>query len=134
MRSLLMLCVAVSAWAADLTGVWVGTIPGRNGEPLDVSFRFTQTGSVLKGKLYGDYKSTGISETKIEGERISFVVLAEEQAGNEIMISRLKFTGTFKDGEMELTREREKATIVGSGAEMKFRTNVPVTFKLKRLI
>lgn len=134
MRSLLSLMVAVSGSAADLSGIWVGSIPGRNGEPQDIAFRFKQADGRLFGKLYGDYKSTEISEATIEGDRISFVVMAEEQAGNEIMISRFKFTGLFKGGGIELTREREKSTIAGSGGAMVLRRNEPVTFKLKRLL
>ena len=134
MRSLYALLVATSLGASDISGIWTGTIPGRNGEPLDISFRFKQTGDVLDGKLYGDYRSTPITEGKIEGDQVSFIVMAQEQAGNEILTSRLKFTGTFKDGELELTRVRESAFVAGSGTKMVLRNNNPVQFRLKRLI
>ena len=126
--------MATSLGAAEVSGIWVGTIPGRNGDPLDISFRFKQMGDVLEGKLYGDYRSTPITEGKIEGGQVSFIVMAQEQAGNELLTSRLKFTGTFKDGQLELTRERESAFVAGSGTKMVLRNNQPVQFKLKRLI
>src|SRR6266550_4052966 len=100
-----LLC-ASALLGADLTGIWVGQIPGRNGEPQDVAFKFTQTGTTLGGKLYGDYQSTPITEGKISGDEIAFVVVAPEQAGNQINVTRLRFTGSVKDGEIDLTRER----------------------------
>ena len=126
--------LAASLGAADLSGIWVGTIPGRNGEPLDISFQFRQAGGVLKGKLYGDYRSTAITEGRVDGDQVSFVVMAQEQAGNEILTSRLKFTGSLKDGELELTRERESAVTAASRTKMVLRNNQPVTFRLKRLL
>ena len=41
-----LLC-ASALLGADLTGIWVGQIPGRNGEPQDVAFKFTQNGATL---------------------------------------------------------------------------------------
>ena len=43
--------------------------------------------------------------------------MAREQAGNEINQSVFRFTGTLKDGEIEITREREEIRAAGnSGA------------------
>ena len=119
---------------ADVAGIWVGQIPGRNGEPQDVAFKFTQSGTTLGGKLYGDYQSTPITEGKISGDEIAFVVIAPEQAGNQINETRLRFTGSIKDSEMELTRERERSTNAGNGGGVQFRGNVKQTFRLKRLL
>ena len=126
--------LASALGAADISGIWVGTIPGRNGEPLDISFQFKQAGGVLNGKLYGDYRSTAISEGKIEDDQVSFLVMAQEQAGNEILTTQLKFSGALKDGELELTRERVSAVTAGSGTKMVLRNNNPVLFRLKRLL
>jgi hypothetical protein len=120
--------------AADLAGIWVGQIPGRNGDLQDVAFKFTQTGATLGGKLYGDYQSTPISEGKISGDQITFLVIAPEQAGNQINQARLRFTGTIQAGEIELTREREGATNAGNGGSVQFRGNTKQTFRLKRLL
>ena len=62
-------------------------------------------------------------------------MLAQEQAGNQINDTRLRFTGTIKDGEIELTRERESSTNAGNGGGVQMRANATKqTFRLKRLL
>ena len=134
MRILLALAaLAASLPAADLSGIWVGQYPGRNNEPIDIAFQFQHKGEVLSGKLYGDFKSMRIVEGKVTGDEVNFVVLAEEQAGNQINETRMRFTGTFKDGELELTRERETSRNAGNGGAVQSRNNTKQTFRLKRL-
>jgi hypothetical protein len=59
-------------------------------------------------------------------------VAAREQAGNEINLSVFRFTGTVKDVEIEITREREEVRAAGnSGAA--FARAGSQTFKLRRL-
>ena len=128
-----LLCVAALP-ATDLTGIWIGRIPGRNGEMQDIAFKFTQNGTTLGGKLYGDYQSTPITEGKISGDQMSFIVNAPEQAGNQINRARLSFDGSIQAGEIELTREREGATNAGNGGVVQFRGNAKQTFRLKRLL
>src|SRR5437773_2711817 len=119
----ILLLLASSLFAGDITGIWVGQIPGRNGELLDISFKFTQDGSTLGGKLYGDYQSTPITEGKISGDQVAFVVVAPEQSGNQINRTKLRFSGSVKGGEMELTREREGSTNAGNGGGVQFKGN-----------
>ena len=125
---------ALNLLGADLTGIWIGQIPGRTGDLQDVAFKFTQDGAALGGKLYGDYQSTPITEGKISGDQVTFLVIAPEQAGNQINRTRLRFSGTLKDGEIELTREREGSTNAGNGGGVQFRGNTKQTFRLKRLL
>ena len=131
---ILVICCAVNLICADLTGIWIGRIPARNGELQDISFKFTQDGATLGGKLYGDYQSTAITEGKISGDQINFVVIAPEQNGNQINRTRLRFSGVIKDGEIELTREREGSTNAGNGGNVQFKGNAKQTFHLKRLL
>jgi hypothetical protein len=119
--------------AGVVSGFWMGQIPGRNGEPQEIAFKFTQSGTKLQGKLYGDYQSTPITEGKVAGDEISFIVIAPEQAGNQINQTKLRFSGSLKDGEIELTREREGATNAGNGGVVQFKGNAKQTFRLKRL-
>jgi hypothetical protein len=136
MRKLVIVCL-LCAWTvsgADLSGIWVGQIPGRNGELQDIAFKFTQSGTTLGGKLYGDYQSTPISEGKISGDQVTFLVIAPEQAGNQINRARLRFSGSIQSDEMELTREREGATNAGNGGNVQFRGAAKQTFRLKRLL
>jgi hypothetical protein len=99
----------------------------------DIAFQFTQEGTALGGKLYGDYQSTPIVEGKVSGDQVTFVVIAPEQAGNQINAARMHFTGSLKGGELELTREREGATNAGNGGVVQFKGSVKVSFRLKRL-
>jgi hypothetical protein len=105
--------------ATDLTGFWLGTgaTGGRRNLTQDYAFHFVQNGASLTGKLYVDYGSVPILKGTVEGDRISFQVIVREQAGNEINQSVFRFSGTMKDGEIELTREREEIRAAGnSGA------------------
>jgi hypothetical protein len=124
----------LSLHAMDISGFWLGTAAsgGRRNVTQDYAFQFVQKGSELTGKLYVDYGSTPILKGTIEGDRITFQVVAREQAGNEINQSVFKFTGTLKDGEIEITREREEVRAAGnSGAA--FARPGSQTFRLKRL-
>jgi hypothetical protein len=135
MRALLLAFVlTVAARAADLSGIWIGQIPGRNGEPQDIAFQFTQKGAALGGKLYGDYRSTVILEGKVTGDSVEFVLLAPEQAGNQINETRLRFMGELKNGELELSRTRESSKNAGNSGGAQTRGDAKVSFKLRRLI
>lgn len=141
MRRLTILLLATLPIAAvDLTGIWTGQVPARNNELQDVAFQLIQKGAALSGKLYGDYRSSPIVEGKVEsspdGDKVTFVILAQEQAGNQINETRLRYSGTLKDGQLELTRERESSTNAGNGGGTQTRVNpqAKTTIKLKRLI
>jgi hypothetical protein len=128
------LFLAVCAWAGDLSGIWIGQLPTRNGEFVDISFKFTQDGAGLGGKLYGDYQSMPIVEGKVTGDQIAFVVVAQEQAGNQINETRLRFTGVVKGDEIEVTRSREGSRNAGNGGGVQFKGDTKQTFKLKKLL
>ena len=112
--------------AADFSGTWIG-------DTTDFAFQFVQKGSVLTGKQYGDQQSTTISKATVSGDLISFVLVRQEQSGNEINESRIRFTGRLIGNELELTRERESSTRAGSGASANTGKNPRQTFRLKRL-
>ena len=68
-------------------------------------------------------------------DQVSFVVFAQEQAGNQINETRMRFTGTFKAGELELTRSREGAPAMQPmAALLQVRGDSKQTMKLKRLL
>ena len=123
----------VSLRAADISGIWLGSVNGgRRNQVQDFAFQFIQKGSTLTGKLYLDYSSTPILKGTVDGDRIAFQVVAREQAGNEINQSVLRFTGTLKDGEIEITREREEIRAAGNSGAAFARPGAQ-TFRLKRL-
>jgi hypothetical protein len=123
----------VSLCAADISGIWLGSLSGgRRNQVQDFAFQFIQKGTTLTGKLYLDYSSTPILKGIIDGDHITFQVVAREQAGNEINQSVLRFTGTLKDGEIEITREREEIRAAGNAGAAFARPGAQ-TFRLKRL-
>jgi hypothetical protein len=129
----LTILVASSCLAADFTGTWVGQIPGNRGAIEDVAFQFVQKGSELTGKQYGEAESTPIEKGTISGDLVMFVLIRQEQSGNEINQSKIRFTGRMVDGEIELTRERERSSRAGSGASATVGRAGRQTFRLKRL-
>jgi hypothetical protein len=139
MRRLLSLAAGVVVFAlvlpaADFTGIWLGTTTsGRRNQIQDFAFQFKQQGTTVTGKVYLDYGSTPILKGTVEGDTISFQILAREQEGNQINESVLRFTGIMKDGEIEMTREREELRNAGnSGAS--FSRATKLTFKIKRMM
>ena len=89
-------------WGASISGIWTGQTVDKNGDPLDVSFRFNQNGETLTGKMYGDNESTPIADGKIVGSQVTFTVTTELNG----QISTFAYTGTITGDEMEVTRQR----------------------------
>ena len=129
-----VLLLAYQALAADFTGTWTGTIVGNRGAVEDVAFQLVQKGSELTGKQYGDFESTPIVKGTVSGDLVMFVLVRQEQAGNEINQTKIRFTGRMVGNEIELTRERESSVRSGSGASASLKNSPKPTFRLKRLI
>ena len=129
-----LLLVVSQIAAADFTGIWVGRIPGRNGELQDIAFQFRQTGAKIEGKLYGDYQSSPIVQGTVAGPLVTFVVSGAEQNGNQINETRTRFTGKFENGGIELLRELESSHNAGNSGAVEQKRNTPrQSFALKRL-
>jgi hypothetical protein len=129
-----LLLAALILPAADFSGIWLGqVVSGRRNQVQDVAFKFNQTGTTLGGKLYLDYGSTPIFKGTVDGDQITFYVLAREQDGNQINESLLKFTGVMKEaGAIEITREREELRNAGN-AGASFSRATKQTYVIKRL-
>ena len=84
----LMALFAMSATAADISGTWKGTMQGGMGGDMEITFVLKAAGSALTGTVSnpmgGD--TNPISEGKIDGDSISFVV-AVDFGGNGMKIS-----------------------------------------------
>ncbi len=135
MRRLFMigLFASLTLLATDFSGTWVGQISVKDKPTQDVAIKLTQSGTAIGGKLYGDYQSSPISEARTAGDLITFVVVGALQNGNEINTTRLRFTGTLKDGVLELARESEGANTAGNGGTFVAKGNVKQIIRLKRL-
>ncbi len=120
------------ALAADLSGIWTGQVTTRGGTQ-DVTLKLEQQGTRITGKLYDDRGSSPISEGKAVGDVVIFVVAVQEQNGNQINDTRLRFAGTLRDGVLELARDRESSTIAGNSGGVFQRSSAKQLVKLKRL-
>jgi hypothetical protein len=130
----MVLAVSVSTLAAaDVSGIWLGNLAtGRRNLVQDFAFQFVQHGNVLTGKVYLDYGSTPILKGTVDGDQVSFDVVAREQDGNQINEAVLHFTGTLKNGEIEITRERLELHNAGDAGASVIRPGKQ-TFQIKRL-
>ena len=119
--------LAVGALAADVTGIWTGQQPGRNGQIDDVAFRLKLEGQTLTGKLLGDEFDLPITDASVNGNQIRFhVTTSNYYSGGKV---QWLYTGVVNGGEMELVRER-----VQTPDSPPAKTPAPkTTLKLKRI-
>jgi hypothetical protein len=127
-----MLLTGAALLAGDISGTWTGVIPGRNKVLQDVTFKLTQSGDKLTGKMYRDTVSVPIINGKVTGDQITFTVVSDEQVGNLFIDIKYFFTGSTKGADIELTREREANPMLTTGNPAN-RPNPRPTFTLKRL-
>ncbi len=82
----LLALFAMSASAADITGTWKGSMETPQGA-MDITFTFKAAGNALTGTVSNPMGGDNpISEGKIEGDALSFV-LAVDFGGNAMKIS-----------------------------------------------
>jgi hypothetical protein len=96
--------LAGSLCAADITGIWMGPVEGRNGEKEDVSFQFKSTGNSVTGKVFGDEHDLPVEAGTINGDQISFASTSTNyySGGKQTFL----YTGVIKsENEIELTRQ-----------------------------
>ena len=94
------LCLVASA--ADISGKWIAQVPGRDGQTRETTFMFKVSGDTLTGTMSGRQgMETPISEGKISGDSISFVVTME-RGGNTM---KFNYTGTISGNEIKMKRE-----------------------------
>ena len=103
--------------AADVTGKWTAQVPGRGGQTRETTFTFKVDGATLTGTVSGRQGDTPISDGKVSGDDISFVVKMS-MGGNDIVVNykgkvagdEIKFTSTRQgaDQAQEFTAKRAK--------------------------
>ena len=93
-----------AAVAADITGKWVAEMQGKGGEPMQMVYNFKAEGSELTGSMAGPMGGENpISEGKIDGDNISFVVKID--FGGKGMA--INYKGKVAGDEIKLTMEME---------------------------
>src|SRR5215475_4363809 len=90
--------------AADIDGVWVGQLPGRNGEVEDLAFRLKCSGNSITGKMFGDEFDLPITEGSVSGDQVRFVVTTTNYYNGAK--TQFVYSGVIKQGVLELVRER----------------------------
>jgi len=88
--------------AADISGKWVGQVPGRNGT-TENTFTLKQAGDQLTGTMTNQAGEFPIKEGKVTGDDVSFKVTLEFN-GNSI---GLMFSGKVSGNELKMKRTRE---------------------------
>ncbi len=91
--------------AINLNGIWSGHSTDRNGDPEDFSFRFTQQGAKLTGKMYGLNESIPLTDLEANGDHIAFTVTTELNGS----INTTRYSGSVSGGEIRIARERQGA-------------------------
>jgi hypothetical protein len=90
-----------AALAGDVTGKWSAETQGRDGEKRTTTFNLKADGGKLTGTVSNPMGEREISEGKIDGENISFVVNMEFN-GNAV---KLNYTGKVSGDEIKFKRE-----------------------------
>ena len=96
-----MLLLLAPAWAEDATGKWKASVTGRNGAQQDITFDLKVDGEKLTGSMTSPRGSVDISEGKVQGDSISFVISFNEM--------RIVHTGKVAGDELKMTRKMEGA-------------------------
>ena len=102
--------LVVSAAAADVSGKWLAQVPGFQGDMIDLTFTFKAEGAKLTGTVGSPMGEQPISEGKISGDDISFVMVFGPPGGGageggmkivykgKVAGDQIKMTQTFEGG------------------------------------
>ena len=71
-----MIGLAATALAADVTGKWVGSVETPNG-PLELTFEFKAEGEALSGSVTSAMGTQALSNGKVAGDVLTFDVALE---------------------------------------------------------
>ncbi|MBL9126518.1 MAG: hypothetical protein JNL97_02670 [Verrucomicrobiales bacterium] len=100
--------------AANPTGTWTWTTPGRNGGPERKStLKLKAEGEKLTGKVSspgrdGQTMESEISDGKIKGDELEFKVVREFNGNKFVMAYKGKIAGDTIKGKTEFERQGEK--------------------------
>ena len=91
--------LALTAWAADLTGQWTATFNTQIGEQ-HYTYTFKVDGEKLTGTAKNDRGTTNITNGTIKGDQISF----DESLDFNGQTIPIKYTGTVSGDSIKLHR------------------------------
>jgi hypothetical protein len=93
--------LVVAASAASVDGKWKAETTGRDGQTRTTNFTFKVDGEKLTGTVSGRQGDTEISEGKISGDEISFIVVRNFQ-GEE---RKMQYKGKVAGDEIKFARK-----------------------------
>lgn len=97
--------LAVACFGADVRGIWMGVVEGRNGEKQDMAFQFRQTAGGVTGVLFGDEFDLPVEGFTATGDRVSFFVTVTDYRDKKK--TKQAFEGSLSGiDELTLTRDR----------------------------
>ncbi|WP_031498245.1 hypothetical protein [Bryobacter aggregatus] len=115
--------------AADISGLWMGQLPGRFEKTEDIAFQLKLEGTKLSGKLFGDEIDLPLEEGSVVGDKVNFTITTTNYYSGEKVQTR--YSGLLQGNEIELTRERvPTATEKTANAKP---AEKPKPFHIKRL-
>jgi opacity protein-like surface antigen len=111
LRLFLILTVALAlfttgAFAADITGKWTAETKGRDGETRTQTFNLKQDGNALTGTVSTQMGESKISDGKVDGDTVSFVVKMDRN-GTEM---KMPYTGKISGSEIQFKVESPRGT------------------------
>ena len=103
-RVLAVLCLAAAfAFGSDVSGKWVASVPGRDGQARDVTYNLKADGGALTGTVTGMRGDMQISDGVVDGDKITFKTKAEYNGNTFVM----NYQGVVSGDEIKFTQTRE---------------------------
>jgi hypothetical protein len=111
----LFAALAVAAWAADVSGTWAMSTPGRGGEMMTRDITITQDGNKIQVSMPGRQGGDPITgEGTVEGNAIEWKIVRQGPQGEMVMTYKgtidgntMKGTFMMRDREVEWTATKK---------------------------
>ena len=79
--------------AADITGAWKASMPGRDGNTMEMTFNLKAEGDTVTGNVANQRGETPIQDGKISGDTVTFKVKREFNGNSMVMTYEGKVSG-----------------------------------------
>ena len=107
--------LAVSAWAADITGTWIGSMSTGNGD-FSLTYTFKQDGDKFTGTVTGPQGDPmPLINCKLDGDKITFAVKVDMGGNAATFTSK----GTVKGDEMTVNTTNDAGMDFGGDMKLK---------------
>jgi hypothetical protein len=103
--STLLLLISTITFAQNLEGTWTATIDTQDG-PFTFYAEFNVEGDTLTGRLYSDYGSVNIYNSKIDGNEFEYnfdIDYTKYKQEGKLVNGELKIKSISDNGELEVT-------------------------------